>query len=122
MRKRWTAAGMRVAERQFRRIIGYHNLAKLVIAIERDADRVKLATASTVTHTQMSKPLLSDCQSHVETAAEVSRPSGHPPLKSPRALHDRARRSRADRAATESASPPPPPGGPRSGKTTTPCG
>ncbi|MDP8909079.1 MAG: IS256 family transposase [Chloroflexota bacterium] len=35
MRKRWTAAGMLVAEQQFRRIIGYHDLAKLVIAIER---------------------------------------------------------------------------------------
>jgi putative transposase len=37
MRKRWTAAGMLVAEQQFRRIIGYRNLAKLVIAIERHA-------------------------------------------------------------------------------------
>ena len=35
MRKRWTAAGMLVAERQFRRIIGYRHLATLVIAIER---------------------------------------------------------------------------------------
>jgi putative transposase len=37
MRKRWTAAGMLVAEQQFRRIIGYSDLAKLVIAIERHA-------------------------------------------------------------------------------------
>jgi transposase-like protein len=37
MRKRWTAAGMLVAEAQFRRIIGYRDLAKLVIAIERHA-------------------------------------------------------------------------------------
>jgi transposase-like protein len=35
MRKRWTAAGMLIAEQQFRRIIGYKDLAKLVIAIER---------------------------------------------------------------------------------------
>jgi len=35
MRLRWTAAGMLVAEQQFRQIIGYRNLAKLVIAIER---------------------------------------------------------------------------------------
>jgi hypothetical protein len=35
MRKRWTAAGMLQAEQQFRRIIGYRDLAKLVIAIER---------------------------------------------------------------------------------------
>ena len=34
MRKRWTAAGMLVAEQQFRRIIGYRELATLVIAIE----------------------------------------------------------------------------------------
>ena len=37
MRKRLTAAGMLVAEQQFRRIIGYRDLAKLVIAIERHA-------------------------------------------------------------------------------------
>src|SRR6266496_4093667 len=37
MRKRWTAAGMLVAEQQFRRIIGYRHLANLVIAIERHA-------------------------------------------------------------------------------------
>ena len=37
MRKRWTAAGMLEAERQFRRIIGYRHLATLVIAIERHA-------------------------------------------------------------------------------------
>jgi putative transposase len=53
MRKRWTAAGMLVAEQQFRRIIGYRDLAKLVIAIERHADRVKLTTATTITHTQV---------------------------------------------------------------------
>jgi putative transposase len=35
MRKRWTATGMLIAEQQFRRIIGYRDLAKLVIAIER---------------------------------------------------------------------------------------
>ena len=34
-RKRWTAAGMLVAEAQFRRIVGYSDLAKLVEAIER---------------------------------------------------------------------------------------
>lgn len=35
MRRRWTAAGMLVAEQQFRRIIGYRDLAKLVTHIER---------------------------------------------------------------------------------------
>jgi len=34
MRKRWTAAGMLQAEQQFRRIVGYSDLAKLVTAIE----------------------------------------------------------------------------------------
>ena len=37
MRKRWTAAGMLVAEQQFRKIIGYRDLATLVIAVERHA-------------------------------------------------------------------------------------
>jgi putative transposase len=35
MRKRWTAAGMLQAEAQFRRIIGYSDLATLIIAIEK---------------------------------------------------------------------------------------
>jgi putative transposase len=56
MRKRWTAAGMLVAEQQFRRIIGYRDLAKLVIAIERHAilvapknlDRQQIAEPVTV--------------------------------------------------------------------------
>ncbi len=33
---RWTAAGMLEAERQFRRVIGYHQLAQLAVAVERD--------------------------------------------------------------------------------------
>ncbi len=36
MALRWTAAGMLEAERQFRRIIGYQQLATLALAIERD--------------------------------------------------------------------------------------
>ena len=39
MRKRWTAAGMLVAEQQFRRIIGYRDLAKLILAIENHTAR-----------------------------------------------------------------------------------
>jgi putative transposase len=38
MALRWTAAGMLEAEKQFRRIIGYRDLATLVAAIERDHD------------------------------------------------------------------------------------
>jgi putative transposase len=36
---RWTAAGMLEAERQFRKVIGYRDLAKLAVAIERDLAR-----------------------------------------------------------------------------------
>jgi putative transposase len=39
MALRWTAAGMLEAERQFRKIIGYRDLATLVVAIERDRRR-----------------------------------------------------------------------------------
>ena len=46
MRRRWTAAGMLVAEQQFRRIIGYRELAKLVIAIERHTLLVPTRTAT----------------------------------------------------------------------------
>ena len=36
MALRWTAAGMLEAEQQFRRVIGYRDLAKLSVTIERD--------------------------------------------------------------------------------------
>jgi putative transposase len=39
MALRWTAAGMLEAERQFRRIIGYRDLAKLAVAIEHDLNQ-----------------------------------------------------------------------------------
>jgi transposase-like protein len=45
---RWTAAGMLEAETQFRRIIGYRDLAKLAIAVERD-----LKAQTTTTYTSM---------------------------------------------------------------------
>ena len=38
MALRWTAAGMLEAERQFRRIIGYRDLATLIVAIEPGLD------------------------------------------------------------------------------------
>jgi putative transposase len=41
---RWTAAGMLEAERQFRRIIGYADLAKLITAIERELDQPTVQT------------------------------------------------------------------------------
>jgi transposase-like protein len=45
---RWTAAGILEAETQFRKIIGYSDLAKLALAVERDlaAQRAPIHTAS----------------------------------------------------------------------------
>src|SRR6188472_2991044 len=54
MRKRWTAAGMLVAEQQFRRIIGYRDLATLVIAIERHA---LLAAPKNLDHQAIAEPV-----------------------------------------------------------------
>src|SRR3954464_11982655 len=54
MRKRWTAAGMLVAEQQFRKIIGYRDLATLVIAVERHAIH---AAATTPAHHQIAEPV-----------------------------------------------------------------
>jgi putative transposase len=52
MALRWTAAGMLEAERQFRRIIGYRELAKLAIAIEPDPTRsIDLTTPTEETTT-----------------------------------------------------------------------
>ncbi len=39
MRMRWTAAGLFEAERQFRKIIGYRDLANLAVAVEREVSR-----------------------------------------------------------------------------------
>jgi len=47
MALRWTAAGMLEAERQFRRIIGYRDLAKLAIAIEHQLTRRTIAHTPT---------------------------------------------------------------------------
>jgi transposase-like protein len=46
MALRWTAAGMLEAERQFRKIIGYRDLATLVVAIERDHEHRHHADAA----------------------------------------------------------------------------
>jgi putative transposase len=51
---RWTAAGMLEAQGQFRRIIGYPDLAKLAVAVERDiAARRAADTPTTTPHTAM---------------------------------------------------------------------
>jgi len=44
MALRWTAAGMLEAERQFRRIIGYRDLAKLATAVEREVTQTVTPT------------------------------------------------------------------------------
>ncbi len=44
MALRWTAAGMLEAEQQFRRIIGYSDLAKLAVAVEREVAQPTTAT------------------------------------------------------------------------------
>jgi putative transposase len=46
---RWTAAGMLEAETQFRKIIGYPDLAKLAIAVERDIAARRAADTPTST-------------------------------------------------------------------------
>ena len=74
MRKRWTAAGMLVAEQQFRRIIGYRDLATLVIAIERHAPQPPRQRSSPSQRSPSSLP--SDRQP--EDRRQVPRRSGHP--------------------------------------------
>ena len=46
---RWTAAGMLEAETQFRKIIGYTDLAKLAVAVERDVAARRAADTPTPT-------------------------------------------------------------------------
>ena len=47
---RWTAAGMLEAERQFRKIIGYPELPKLAVAVEREVAAKRAADTPTTTH------------------------------------------------------------------------
>jgi putative transposase len=44
---RWTAAGMLEAERQFRKVIGYTDLAKLAVSVERDVAAKRAADTPT---------------------------------------------------------------------------
>jgi putative transposase len=55
MALRWTAAGMLEAEKQFRKIIGYRDLATLVVAIERNHEHRRHADA---THTPTKEPAI----------------------------------------------------------------
>jgi hypothetical protein len=47
---RWTAAGMRAAQAQFRKIIGCTDLAKLAVAVERDVAARRAADAALTSH------------------------------------------------------------------------
>jgi putative transposase len=66
MRKRWTAAGMLQAEQQFRRVIGYTDLSKLVIAIER-----RHLTLESQTDTQHAQEV-TDTTETAESAAQLA--------------------------------------------------
>jgi len=51
MALRWTAAGMLEAEQQFRRVIGYRDLAKLALAIEHELATKKTSSPTTAEET-----------------------------------------------------------------------
>ncbi len=52
---RWTAAGMLEAETQFRKVVGYTDLAKLAVAVERDL-ATRRAPIHTTTHDEALTP------------------------------------------------------------------
>jgi putative transposase len=53
---RWTAAGMLEAETQFRKVVGYTDLAKLALAVERDLT-TRRAPLHTTTHEEAPTPI-----------------------------------------------------------------
>lgn len=55
MRMRWTAAGMLEAERQFRRIIGYRDLADLAVAVEREVAAAAAAALPSPTREEVTE-------------------------------------------------------------------
>ena len=56
---RWTAAGMLEAQQQFRKIIGYSDLAKLAVAVERDLAKRTIEPSHTTTTTTAPEVALS---------------------------------------------------------------
>jgi putative transposase len=58
---RWTAAGMREAQAQFRRVIGHGELAKLALAVERDV-AAKRAASTTYTPITTAAPEDAACR------------------------------------------------------------
>jgi hypothetical protein len=67
MALRWSAAGMLEAERQFRKIIGYRDLATFVVAIERDYRR-----HTDTAHTATKGGPLSSQRSNVHTGTDLT--------------------------------------------------
>ena len=63
---RWTAAGMLEAETQFRKVIGYTDLAKLALAVERDLARAAHHHSTPRPRRTRSSP--SPCNHHTPTA------------------------------------------------------
>ena len=73
---RWTAAGMLEAEKQFRKVIGYTDLPRLAVAIER---RLHLHQPNPATPRRPRSQSL--CNDHTGTAVtEVPRRPGQPPF------------------------------------------
>ena len=70
---RWTAAGMLEAEQQFRKIIGYSDLAKLAIAVERDLAAQRAPAHPTTTERPLRSP---PSDHHTGTAARSSTTDG----------------------------------------------
>ena len=103
MALRWTAAGMLEAEKQFRKVIGYRDLATLVVAIER---RLHLPQPNPTT-TQEAAASQSLCNDHTGTAVtEIPRRPGHPRRTTSRKHEASARRFRlpSNRAARNASS------------------
>jgi hypothetical protein len=74
MRRRWSGAGMLVAEQHLRRIISYRDLAELLIAIERHA---LLVAAKNRDRQRPTSPLPRDC-APTRCPTDVPRRSGPP--------------------------------------------
>ncbi len=74
---RWTAAGMLEAERQFRRIIGYHDLAKLCVAIDNERERTTPPTPTEEAAIVLTR------RSSATDCREIPRRTGHPPRRPP---------------------------------------
>ena len=71
---RWTAASMLEAERQFRRVIGYRDLAKLAVDVECEVAVPTVTASPTAVPEVAATPAwaASDCR------REVPRRTGHP--------------------------------------------